>query len=100
MIRIEVKTDAVNVKSGTSTRTGKPYSIREQEAWAHVLGRDGKPQPYPVSVVLPLGDDQPPYPPGQYTLDPTCLYVDRFRSLTLSKARLMPIVQPAARNAA
>ena len=99
MIDIEVKSAYVNTKSGVSAKSGKPYSIREQEAYAHVYGRDCKPAPYPVRVNLSLEDDQPPYQPGLYTLSPVCVYVDRFGSLSLARPKLMP-AQPKVRAAA
>lgn len=90
MIKIEVKADAIRTKAGTSARTGKPYSIREQEAYAHITDREGKPQPYPVKIVIALGDDQPPYQPGDYTLSAASLWVNRFQQLELS-----PVLVPS-----
>lgn len=96
MIKIEVKDATVQTRSGVSAKTGKPYNIREQEAYAYVFGRDGKPAPYPVRISLSLPDNGPGYNPGTYSLDPSCIYVDRFGGLAISKPRLLPLVVKAA----
>lgn len=95
MIRIEVKSAEVFVKSGTSPRTQRAYNIREQEAWASLFGKDGNPQPYPVRIVISIADVATPYPPGQYQLDPACLYVDRFGGLAIARPRLLPLAPKA-----
>ena len=40
MIRIEIVSSHVEEKSGN--KNGKDWRIREQGAWAHLLGEDGK----------------------------------------------------------
>lgn len=89
MIKIEINSAEVRVKSGTSARTGKPYSIREQEGYAHTFDRHGKPNQYPVRMTILLGDDQAPYAPGAYTLAPESLYTNRFGQLEIS-----PVLKP------
>ena len=98
MIKIEVKSAEVTTKSGIAAKTGKPYSIREQEAWAFLCSVTG-PQPYPSRTVLNLEDDQPPYPPGQYTIDASSIYVGDFGSLRLGRLRLKALAPAAARAA-
>jgi len=99
MIKIEISTAQFDEKRGTSARTGKPYAIREQEAWAYLTDRDGKPHPHPQRIRLTLDDDQPqPYPIGTYQLDPASLYVDRFGQIAI-RARLRPMVQAATKAA-
>ena len=79
MLKVSVETEVVDVKSGIGAKTGKPYNIREQEAWMYGYGRDGQPQKHPQKIKLTLDDDQPnAYPVGQYILDPASIYVDRF----------------------
>lgn len=93
MLKVTVETTVVDVKNGTSAKTGKPYSIREQEAWIFAYGKDGKPYPHPQKFKVTLDDDQPePYPLGQYIIDPASLYIDRFGQLAI-RARLR--AQPA-----
>lgn len=94
MIKIEVKTTDVSTKSGISSKTGKPYTIREQEAWAHLYSVGG-PHPYPSRVLITLEDNDPPYPPGAYTLDPSCLYAGRFGTLALGRIKLKALVSSA-----
>lgn len=90
MIKIEVNSASFDMKSGTSARTGKAYSIREQEAWAFLCDRDGKPQPHPQRIKLTLADEQAPYNPGLYQLDPSSIFVGDFSQLNI-RARLRPL---------
>lgn len=76
--------DSVRTQSGTSNRTGKPYSIRKQEGWFH-----SKTEPYPSKVELNLADNQPPYAPGLYQIDfDQSVFVDRYNSLQLGRLQL------------
>lgn len=95
MLKITVETEIIDAKNGVSAKTGKPYSIREQEAWMFGMGRDGKPQPHPQKIKLTLDDDQKgPYSLGTYTLDPASLYVDRFGQIAI-RARLRAVAAAA-----
>lgn len=94
MLKVQVETTAFDLKQGTSAKTGKPYSIREQEAWMFGYGRDGKPQPHPQKIKLTLDDDQQPYEIGTYQIDPASLYVDRFGQVAI-RVRLRAIAQAA-----
>jgi len=98
MIKIEVSSAAFDQKAGVSARTGKPYSIREQEAWAFLTDRDGKAQPHPSRIRISLRDDEQAYAPGMYQLDPSSVYVGDFNQLNI-RARLRPL-QPAVQRAA
>lgn len=98
MIKIEVNTSAFDAKQGISARTGKPYSIREQEAWAFLSDRDGKLQPHPQRIRITLGDGDAPYTPGLYQLDPSSVYVGDFSQLNI-RARLRPLGQSAIKAA-
>lgn len=94
MIRVEIKSSDVRTKSGVSAKTGKPYSIREQDGYAFTHGRDGKLNPYPVRLRISLGDDQAAYEPGNYMLCPSSLYTNRFDQLEVS-----PVLIPEASTA-
>jgi len=94
MLKVQVETTVFDLKQGTSAKTGKPYSIREQEAWMFGYGRDGKPQPHPQKIKLTLDDDQNPYEVGTYQIDPASLYVDRFGQVAI-RVRLRSIAQAA-----
>ncbi len=95
MIRIEIKSGEVTNKQ---TKGGKPFRI--QSAWAHLIGKDGAPQPYPVEMELSFWDasDQP-YPPGNYTLDPSSIYVGEFRRLSFGNLKLRPLTVPSQKAA-
>jgi hypothetical protein len=98
MIKIEVVSTEFDEKSGTSQRN-KPYTIREQAAYAHVLDAQGKPGKYPVACKLPLEADQPPYQPGFYTVDPRSVVVGDFGRLGFGRVKLQPLA-PAVSKAA
>jgi hypothetical protein len=96
MFKVTVETTILDVLSGTSAKTGRPYSIRSQEAWMYFVGRDGNTQKHPQKIKLTLDDDQKePYPLGAYTLDPASIYADRFGNLAI-RARLRAAVAAAA----
>lgn len=90
MLKIQIETMVVDTKNGTSAKTGKPYSIREQEAWAYTFDRNGTQHPHPQRVRITLDDDQQPYTIGTYTIDPASIYVDRFGQMAL-RLRLKPV---------
>lgn len=91
MIRVEIKSSEIRTKSGTSARTGKPYTIREQEGWAFTFDRNSNPNPYPQKLAISLGVDQQPYAPGNYELSPASFYLNRFNQLEVS-----PVLRPLA----
>lgn len=99
MIRIEVVSTTVDEKHGTSRKSGKPYAIREQNAYAHVLDESGKPAKYPVQCRIGLEENAPPYTPGMYQLDPRSIFVGEFGRLSIGRLRLVPLAQPANRAA-
>jgi len=94
MIKIEIQSTDLLTKSGVSAKTGRPYNMREQSAWAHTCDRNGKPNPYPVRLALMLNDDQSAYAPGLYTLAPESLYTDKFNQL-----QIFPILKPLVQQA-
>lgn len=86
MIKIEIKSAEVKTKSGVSAKTGKNYSIREQEGYAFTFNREGKPNAYPERIVLSLRDEDQPYQPGFYTICPSSFYVAGFGVLSMRPA--------------
>lgn len=93
MITVEVTSSQLEEKRGVSARTGKPYSIREQEVWFHTCDKSGQPRPHPERGSVVIDDDQRPYPPGRYSICPSSLFMGRFGSLDI-RVRLRPL--PAA----
>lgn len=89
-MKIEVKSNEVNVKSGNAKRTGMPYTIREQEAYLHVPGAA-----YPERCVLNLEDGAEPYAPGMYE-SANELYVGDFGRLAVSRRMALTPIRKAA----
>jgi len=81
-VNIEVKSVALEQKTVTG-KDGKQYVIREQDAWVDL----GKAYPQAVRLSIELGKEA--YRPGNYALDPSCLYIDRFGKLSLGRLRLI-----------
>lgn len=87
-IQLSIESEQVNVKSGNNARG--PWQIREQEAWAYLVNRDGTAQKYPTRVMVQLEENQPPYAAGAYTIAPSSFYPGQFGSL-MFKVRLVPV---------
>lgn len=94
MIRVTVAQSTVREMKGTSQKTGRPYEMRFQTAYAHTVDKDGNPPPFPEKIEISLDRDQPAYGRGEYTLHPSSLYVDRDGRLACG-IRLTPL--PAAK---
>lgn len=98
-MHIEIKQgSAATEKSGTSTKSGKPYSIRTQEAWAVFASGEVR------KVKLPLNREQAAYPPGVYDLDlDNSLALNGYGEFQIGRVQLAPrkaaIVQGPARQA-
>jgi hypothetical protein len=94
-MRITIQSEEVQVKEGTSKRTGKPYSIKTQKATAET-------SEFRMPCRLTLGDDQAAYAPGVYEVDATkALKVNGFGDFEL--VRVLPLKRvgnlPAAKAA-
>ncbi|MBU0745908.1 MAG: G5P family DNA-binding protein [Gammaproteobacteria bacterium] len=102
MIQVSVTSTEVRNQSGKAKATGKDYSLNFQTAWVHTFDRTGAKNPFPEKVEIILEKDKDGaaiyYPPGEYTLAPQSVYVDRSGNLAVSP-RLVPI-KPAPRAAA
>lgn len=96
-MKVIIESTAVTVKAGTSPRTGKDYSIREQRAFLHGERIRGE-------IKLNLEGDQPPYPVGEYGFDlEKSVYIGRFQSfgfspvlVPLEKVQALPVQGPRA----
>jgi len=80
-IRIEIKSAEV-VQKTIKGKDGKEYLIREQSGWID-LGKA-----YPQEVRISLDQGMEPYLVGQFVLDRSSLYVDRYGKLTLGRLKL------------
>jgi hypothetical protein len=83
-IIIEVKSGAVSEKT-VRGKDGREYLIREQAGWVD-LGK-----PYPQEVRISLERGQEGYAAGEYLMDQSCLYVDRYGKLSLGRLKLVPL---------
>ena len=96
MIRIEVKTTEVQTRNGVSQRTGNPWTIRSQDAYAYTFDQNGKPRPYPERISLQLDDNQLAYPVGTYDLSLASIYVGDFGRLMMGRPQLTPLAAAKA----
>ena len=88
--RIEITSMSIDVRNGTSQRTGNAYSIRSQIAYLHQEG-----VPYPTMLKINLEENASPYQIGMYDLDSSSLVIGRYDDLQL-KPVLKPIPQAIA----
>jgi hypothetical protein len=95
MIRVTVYALPIRNLKGTSKTTNRPYDLHIQTAYAHALDTDGNALPVPEKFEIVLDNGQPPYAPGDYTLHPSALYVDRDGRLAVAP-RLQPLKSKAA----
>lgn len=89
MLKVTVAQTTVKEVKGVSKTSGKPYHMRFQSAYAHTVDKEGNPPPFPEKFEIILDHDALAYPPGEYTLHPSALYVDRDGRLACSP-RLTP----------
>jgi len=85
MIRIEITQSqaTATTRSGTSN-DGRPYSIRQQSAYAYLGGE------YPEMFTFRLDNDQAPYPTGLYILDASSVIVGNYSRLSIGNIKLIP----------
>jgi hypothetical protein len=102
MLKVTITSANVNERSGVGKVSGKPYHMRMQTAYVHTIDKEGVAAPFPekTEVILENGTPdgkgqfltppQAPYAPGEYTLHPSSVYVDRDGRLACS-LRLTPV---------
>lgn len=98
MIRVTVAQTTVRELKGVSNKSGtpRPYHLRFQSGYAFTVDKDGNTPPYPEKFEISLDQEQPAYAPGEYTLHPSAVYVDRDGRLAIAP-RLTPVTKPANR---
>lgn len=89
MIKITVPQLPPRRMTGTS-KAGKAYDMTFQTIYCHTSDQTGQPLPFPEKSELILAKDAQPFPPGDYTLSPDSLYVDRDGRLAVAP-RLVPL---------
>lgn len=93
MLKIEVKSTDINTRRGT--KNGRDWEIRTQEAYAHIVNRNGSVAPYPEKILLTLDNGnsgrapQTPYSVGNYYLSESSIYVGDFSALRLGSPVLI-----------
>jgi len=91
MIKIEVKSETTQTRQ-INGKNG-PLTFHEQEAWAYTFDQQGEQHPYPQRIVVNIERErgQEPYKAGVYVLAPESIFVNRFGSLQLGRAKLRPL---------
>lgn len=80
MLKITVLDAPIRNMKGTGKTSGKPYDLDFQTVWVHTVAKDGTPSPFPekTEIILdrdPLTGRTEKYPPGEYTLHPSSIYL-------------------------
>lgn len=102
MIKVSVTSTEVRNQSGNAKASGKPYSLNFQTVWMHTVDRHGHPNPFPEKTEIILEKDASGaalyYTPGEYTLAPESIYIDRGGNVAVSPrlVSLKPAAKPAA----
>lgn len=95
MFKLTIEKEQIETKSGVSRRTGREYSIPEQEAFVEMPNGERR----RITIQHELGDQ--PLKAGQYEPKESAGYVGRFGSLEVStRARHWQPVIAAAKKAA
>lgn len=87
MIKVEIKPSQVklDMRSGISQKTQKPYTLYEQNAYIY-LGAE-----YPSLFRLTLNEGQQPYPAGFYELHESSLMIGSYSRLMVGNIVLLPL---------
>jgi hypothetical protein len=83
-IKVVIKSTDFETKSGTASRTGKPYSIREQVGYA-TLGDEVR------KIIISLGDKQQVYAAREYIVDDSSFTTNNFGQLVVGRLVLKPM---------
>lgn len=86
-MRITIRNPELQIKSGTSAKTGKPYEMRWQEA---VAENDH----FRMPCRIPLDKEQQPWPAGEYEFDfEANVKIDEYGEWRIARSiKLLPIV--------
>jgi hypothetical protein len=90
-MHITIEAKNVSVRNGVSKKTGNAYTLREQEAIIHGVGR------FPVITKLTLPDGIDGYEPGTYEAT-TPFNIGRY-GLEVSRDLGLVLAKPAAKVA-
>lgn len=81
MIKVSVPQVQVRNMAGIGKASGKAYNLDFQTIYLHIVGKDGKPAPFPEKVEIILEKNEQgqsiTYAVGEYQLHPSSIYVGR-----------------------
>lgn len=94
MYRVQI----VDIETRTieyTDKAGETAAFTLQTCYIWLVGKNGKPAPYPEKLDVAVerddkGNPRPPLPPGEYTLAPSSVYVDQRGRLAI-QPRLQPV---------
>ncbi len=92
MIKITVPALPTRNMKGIGKTSGKPYDLTFQTVYCHTADQTGQPLPFPEKTEIILDAGAAAFPPGEYTLSPNSLYVDRQGSLAVAP-KLVPLAK-------
>lgn len=90
MLRIVIKSAEVHAR--TITSKGREITFRDQDGFLHHNEEVRK-------IRVPLGKDQSPYAPGNYTVGDDSFRVNDYGDLAIGRLNLMPIAAGTTRAA-
>lgn len=92
-MKIIIDTNEVKERRGTNEKG--PWVIRTQTGYVDTGKR------YPAEIKIRLGNEQPPFEPGEFTVDLSqSVYVSKYGSLALSEElKLVPLAAAKAARA-
>jgi len=87
MITVEIHSAELQTIPYVNKRN-QPAKLYKQEAYVHLVDRQGKKKPYPekTSISVPIDNQGNPvaYAAGTYILHPASFYLDRFGGLSVA----------------
>ncbi len=90
MIKIRITSNEIREMKGVGKTSGKPYHLRMQTGYAFTVDPSGAIAEFPDKFEIMLEDGQFPYQRGEYTLQPSAVYVNRDGRLEV-RPRLAPV---------
>lgn len=96
-IRIVITSPDIRELKGIGKTSLKPYHLKIQTGHAFPIDKDGVIAEFPDKFEITLDSDQAPYPRGNYTLQPSALYVSRDGRLSVSP-RLVALAAPVVKS--
>lgn len=91
---VTIESEYVEERSGVSVKTGKPWSISNQFAWAFMTDPTGVADKHPTKIKVTLAEGQKPYKVGNYFLHTSSFYRGDYDRLDCTP-RLHPVLKAA-----